>query len=234
MPSTGTTKLAYLRVSREIIPSDPLLEFLSNAADRLADYEFAGNIEPVVYAARSLRVTLFERRAATAEHITELRRLENYLQGPKRRVRLRFRSADRQLHHQYKTVSNPLPRALEDVRELYANDEGLYVRANRIVDCTKDDYRFLGAELALQIEPVGAANLLIAESGIYNDQFRGWERADCLPPGEPDQPLLIPFMRAPFEGSDERDDFIDVLRPCLPVYGLGLKGIDTVLKQPGA
>jgi hypothetical protein len=124
------------------------------------------------------------------------------------------------------------------VEQIYLPSDGpLVVRATRVVDSTKEDYRHLGNELSLVIdENSSASSALIAQYNVLDDDIRRTIAGRRLPkPGtNPESALHIGFMRGHFSGDNERKEFIELLSSELPVHDLevshqieyGLKIVD--------
>lgn len=230
MTSAESGKLSYIRASREVVPSASLKLLLKSANQLIDDGGFdrlhASNAEPLVYAANSLRFTLFERRALAGQKVNDLlRKVDNYVQSPYHHSTKRTRNWPKgPLVATTVRRENPLPAGLHAVESLYVPDkEQLFVRAHRIVDCTKDDFRHLGTELALEIDAGSVADMLVAQSSFIRDAAMRTNAAKGLPrPNEPDTPALLPFMRVPFGSEADQTEFIEVLGSELPVYDVGL------------
>lgn len=126
---------------------------------------------------------------------------------------------------------NMLHKALSEAESNHLSGEPLMLRANRIVDSTKDDYRKLGTELALVLDGGPAADVLEEQRENLMSASRGLNFAKRLPPSdEPDPVLHLPFMCAPFAGPAQRDQFIELMSTELPVHGIVLSSIEWTLK----
>lgn len=230
MPGLESCRFSYSRVSREIIPSDSLVGFLKEAGAKADSFEgFKPGTKPVVFAAESLWLTLFERRVQAGTHVSELFKLDVYLTSPElvttERVRQRPGGP---LKTVKKLRKNPLHAALKDAEAGHVDNRGiLYVAADKIVEATKEDYGHLGTELALHIADSDAASVLDLQSQLINDAASRTHAGRSLPkPNEPDDPRKLPFMRAHFISEGARADFIDLLTPWLPVYEIGCEPYD--------
>lgn len=233
MATVEQSKLSYIRAFREVEPSDSLKLLLKAATQLVEDGSFdrgeANRSDPLVYAADSLRFTLFERRVQAGHDVNELlRKVSTYVDAPYHYTQKRTRSRPSgPLVTTHARRRNPLPESLRDVEQLHVPDRRqLVARSSRVVDSTKDDFRHLGTELALMIEPGAVADVLQAQSDLLNDAAMRTNAAKKLPrTSDSDNPLRLPFMRASFANSKNLDEFVDILATELPVYDLRITPI---------
>jgi hypothetical protein len=182
---------------------------------------------PLVYAAESLRITQFERRVKASTYVAELSRMHEYVASPVHVTTRRVRQQYGALHNRKTSRKNPLWPALKEIEDKYQiGESGLYVRANDIVDCTKEDYEHLGTELALHIEDGEVAQMLDEQTALIIEAAMRTNAGQRLPrPKEADNPRLIPFMHGKFKTPAALEEFKDLLKPELPVYDIGLRHI---------
>lgn len=232
MTNPDNGRYSYLRMLREIVPSESLQGFMKAAHEAAFDDGFDGfksGTKPFIFPAESLRVTLFERRAKAGEYISQLLNLENYLTRPKlvytERVHTRPGGPVKPVK---KSRNNPLPSAIKELENGHVNNNGvLYVQADQIVSRTLQDYGHHGTQLALRIADSEAANVLDAQSELIADAARRIMAGQALPkPAEPDDPRLIPFMWAQFHDNAAREEYLDLLHPELPVYEIGCMAVE--------
>jgi hypothetical protein len=231
--STESGKLSYIRAFREVVPSESLRLFLKSAHELVDEESFdtrkAKEAEPLVYAANSLRFTLFERRVQASQQVNDLlRKVDSYVQAPFHYTQKRTRSwPGGPLVTTRGRRENHLPVALRDIQELYVpGEEQLFVRSASIVDCTRSDFRHLGTELGLEIDAGSVADMLEAQSNLMYEAALRPVAGKRLPPvTEPDNPRVLPFMRAPFATDATRDVFVEILNAELPVYDIGVAPI---------
>jgi hypothetical protein len=233
--------MSHLRAFRPVVPSESLVGFMKHATKALETFDFMNDnplLETEVYAIHSLRVTLFERRARAGHDASDLlTKLHVVMAPPKITTTERRRSRPGVFETVRRTEENPLIRALASAEELYTQDgeAKVVLRSMTIVDCTEDDFKDNGRELALLIDDSVGLKALDAQRGILDDKAQSLNAAKRLSrPLQQDQPLVIPFMVAPFDSEGQRDEYIDSLtysEPVhLPVYGIGVAPIKWQLK----
>lgn len=229
MTQPESTIYSYSRFLRKVIPSDSLRAFIKNANEQLFDGGLACFEEepsPLVYAADSLRVTQFERRVRAGSYVAELDKMHKYVASSVRVTTKRVRQQYGTFHNKKTSRKNPLWEALKDIEAEHVDEKGLFVRANSIVDCTREDYAHLGTELALKIEDGEVARMLDAQTELIVGTAMKTNAGQRLPqPAEADNPRLIPFMHGRFVSPDAREEFVELLVPELPVYDIGLRHI---------
>lgn len=236
MTQPESNEYSYSRLFRKVIPSDSLRELIKAAADyTLGDGAgcFEAGTTPLVYAVDSLRVTQFERRVQAGTYIAELRRMHEYVASPVHITTKRVRQPYGASHPRKTARRNALWDALSEAEDAYkADDSGLYVRASRMVDCTKEDYAHLGTELALEIEDGEVARMLNEQTELITDAAMRTMAGKRLPrPKEPDNPRLIPIMHGQFKSLHAYEEFVEELQPELPVYEIGLGPIAKRLNE---
>lgn len=227
MTQPDSTKYSYSRLFREVIPSDSLKAFIKNVTELVFDggsSSFEKGSSPLVYAAESLRVTQFERRVRAGTYAAELGRMHEYVASPVHVTTRPVRQQYGALHHRKTRRKNILWEALKEVEANYGISEGgLFVRANEIVDCTREDYAHLGTELALEIEDGDVARMLDEQTVLITEAAMRTNAGQRIPrPTEPDNPRQIPFMHGKFVSPDACEEFKELLQPELPVYEVGL------------
>lgn len=227
MTQPESTKYSYSRLFREVIPSDSLKAFIKNATEQTFDSSskhFEKDSSPLVYAAESLRATQFERRVRAGTYVAELARMHDYVASPVHITTRPVRQPYGAVHNRKTRRKNPLWEALKEVEADYGVSEGgLFVRANEIVDCTKEDYAHLGTELALEIEDGEVARMLDAQTALITEAAMRTNAGQRIPrPAEPDNPRLIPFMHGKFVSPEAGEEFKELLQPELPVYEMRL------------
>lgn len=234
MNSPKACKLSYIRAFREVIPSTSLKEFLKTAHDLTKEETFEAVTDPLVYAVNSLRVTLFERRVKASQDVNDLlRKLHARMETPFIFNTERVRTTYGALKTTQRRQRNPLHLDLDDAKSLYVQNGSPFpsVRSNVIVDCTKDDYKGSGVELALVIDEGTGASILEAQRDILFDTSRRINAGKRLPRAdEPDPVLHLPFMQAPFASDGQRDEFMKHLTVELPVHDIGFGPIEWQLK----
>jgi hypothetical protein len=227
-----TESFSSLRAIRRIYPSRSLTDFLSSATV-IAEEEFEaadGFVDPLVYAADSLKVTLFERRLQASEQVNELLNkfyvrlvVEDYVTSKTIKT-----PTGRKVKEMRKN-KNPLPGALRDVENLYyVKDEPMLARANDI-DLSVQLYPYnYGTEFALQLDanegPL-ADMLLAQEEMLYKEASRtsaGKKLARNY--FQPGRVLSVPFAHLPISPDDRVgcNDFIELLSADLPVHNLAI------------
>ncbi len=230
MGISSGNKLSYVKAVREVLPSVSLREFLATAHGMAEDVEVVPDVlDPLVYAAESLRVTIYERHAKAGRDVNELlrkvyARMESPTLANKRTVQLPYGGTQTTRKKQ----PNPLHMALNDVESLYRETDGpLLVRTNRIIATTRRDSR-LGTELALLVDDGSVASVLDAQSNVLLDaeaQMIAGRKLRRLA-NEPIAPLAIPFMRAPLLDDYHRKEFVELLSADLPVHNLEIGRIE--------
>ena len=236
MTQPESTIYSYSRLFRKVIPSDSLKAFIKNAHEQVFDGGaefFEPDSDPLVYAVDSLRITQFERRVQAGTYVAELGRMHTYVTSPVHVTTRRVKQQYGPSHDKKTSKKNPLWGILKDVEDQYdLNENGLFVRANNIVDSTKSDYAHLGAELALEIEEGEVADMLDEQTALITIAAMRTNAGQHLPrPTETDNPRLIPFMHGRFMSPEAREKFIDLLRPELPVYDVGLRPISKTIQD---
>ena len=230
MTQPESTIYSYSRLFRKVIPSDSLKAFIKNAQEQVFDGGaefFAPDSDPLVYAVDSLRVTQFERRVRAGTYVAELGRMHTYVTAPEHVTTRRVKQQYGTFHNKKTSKKNDLWGTLKDVEDKYElGENGLFVRANDIVDSTKTDYEHQGTELALEIEAGEVADMLDEQTALITVAAMRTKAGQHLPkPAEPDNPRLIPFMHGRFVSDEAREKFVGLLRPELPVYDVGLRHI---------
>ncbi len=229
MHSADRAPLSSLMAVRKIVtPSKSLKELLKTAASLVEETEPVQYLlDPLVYAADGLRVTIFERRIKAGIEANDLlRKVQDRLESPTLITARKIRQPSGKSMTTTKKRPNPLPEALREVEALYVPPEnGLTVRANRIVACTKPH---LGTEFALVIDDGAGASALEAQHDMLMDAEMRMVAGRKLRKLAEDQAqtdvassaLLMPFMRAPLEDDYQRVEFIEMLSADLPVHDI--------------
>lgn len=236
MTQPESNKFSYVRGLREVIPSASLKAFLKMAKEFGQEEAFEmgeGMSDLTIYAGNSLRVTMYERRARAGREVNELlSKLLYRMESPKIVTTERVRTNYGAIKTTRKREPNLLHKALAQAELEYQTSEPLVMRAIKIVDSTKDDYRGLGTELALVLDDGPAARLLEKQREILMSASQGINFTKRLPPAEaPDPVLHLPFMSAPFAGTLQRDQFIELMSTELPVHEIVLGPIEWALKN---
>jgi len=213
---------------------------MRGAEELVADWDFGGSdgyeIEPLVFAARNLHITLFKRRALTTPKVNDaMRKIEDYLQNEYHHVtRTRQSRPGVRPARVIDRRENPLPAALEAKERDYIPDgQSAILWASKIIVSSADESGHPGSELALLLSDGPVVELLDAQSELINDAAERTNASNLLP-RQPlkDNPLELPFMRAPFRSAANRQEFIEVLSEHLPVYDIGLGSIEYLHRLP--
>ena len=226
MSAVETDRLSGIKAIRKVVnPSLSLRNFLSTARLLAEETEVVPTLlDPLVYAAESLRVTIFERRLRAGREANELiRKVHTRMESPTMMTTRRTRQPSGKFHDTQKKRNNPLPTALRDVESLYVEaGSGLVVRANAIVPCTKPSDGHFGTELALVIDAGSGASALEAQRDLLLDAVGRMVAGRKLRrlADDPIEPLQIPFMHVPLADDYHRKDFIELLSSDLPVHGI--------------
>lgn len=245
MAEIKQTNVSYIRAFRPVDPSESLMSFLGHAEALLRD-EFEDATlrrRARIFSLDSLRVTLFERRAQllpSGQTDSEaLSKLHVVMAQPKITVTERRRTRPGVFETITKREVNPLIGALALAESIYLQDgeedendrTRPLVRASTVIDSTEDVYRQAGTQLALRIDESDVLAALDAQRSIFEDRAKVLNANRRLArPEQQDGPLAIPFMVAPFDSADQRDEFIDRLASELPVYGSSVGPIQWQLK----
>lgn len=235
MSQPESTKFSYVRGLREVIPSTSLKAFLNMAREFAQDEAFEvgeGMSDLTIYAGNSLRVTMFERRARAGHEANKLlNRLHYRMESPTILTTERVRTNYGAIKSSKKREPNMLHKALREAEFIDLTAVPLVMRANKIVDSTKDDYRGHGTELALVLDGGPAARVLENQRDHLMSASQGINFMKRLPPSDPPDPVLhLPFMCAPFAGQLQRDQFIELMSTELPVHEIALGPIEWTLK----
>jgi hypothetical protein len=231
MSNPETDQLSSIRAVRPVIASESLRHFIKCANKLVTDGGFeivdSTDSEILVFAASSLHATLYARRApATKQNNDRLRKVVNYIESEWHEDTRRVRSWPGGPFKNKPKRKNPLSGALQAQQGVYIPDgEQPVFRADKIVDCTRDDPA-RGFELALLVEPGPVADVLMGQSILLNDAAARTNADKLLPRQDHNEsPLEIPFMRAPFRSESARDEYIEALSVELPVHSMGLRAI---------
>lgn len=243
MSRSELVQYSYLRSIREVEPSPSLEEFLVRglvvskrifglkdkgwmvklpatreeelSPGRMAQYEGVGLPDVTIFPAKSLRVTLLERRALTTHEANDLilrayNRIDSsYVSGGrmKRTVTGRKYPSKR---------PNPLPEELRLIEEEAGIHNGkLTVVAEKVVDSTKSDYAHLGTEYSLAINPetIGA-RVLRAQAALLKAALRRTVVGRPLFKGDFEQDsdeLNVQFMQVPGGSPDDHALFLETM-----------------------
>jgi hypothetical protein len=241
---------SYVRAVREIILDDPLDDFLTDAAkiagdifgikrsrivkrpvtmhrelepDYMPTYDGIGVPNVHMFASNSLRVTLFERRAAASEQINEvLKAASSRLTAARvRSSRIRHTISGRR---QETYRPNDLTVALNEAEaESGLAGQDLVVKAKAVVDATPAYGPYRGTEYALSLDGDElAGQLLKRQAQIIHDQARKIVAGRPLLRDdlgfEPDRdPLHVPFVHVPNGSPADHELFIDALNENMPL-----------------
>lgn len=214
--------------------------FMRGAEDLVADWDFGrGNgyeVEPLVFAARNLHITLFKRRAVTTPRVNDaMRKIEDYLQNEYHHfTRTRQSRPGVRPSRVIDRRENPLPAALEaQERDYLPDDQPAILWASKIIVSSADESGHPGSELALLLGDGPVVDMLDAQSNLINDAAERTNASNLLP-RQPlkDNPLELPFVRAPFRSEANRHEFIELLSEHLPVYDIGLGSIEYLHRLP--
>jgi hypothetical protein len=241
---------SYVRAVREIILDDPLDDFLTDAAkiasdifgikrsrivkrpvtmhrelepDYMPTYDGIGVPNVDMFASNSLRVTLFERRAAASEQINEvLKTAYDRLTTTRVRSSRIRRTISGRRQETYRP--NDLTVALNEAEaESGLTDSKLTVKAQAVADVTPACGPSRGTEYALSLHGDDLAEqLLKRQAHIIHDYARKFVASRPLLRDdlgfEPDRdPLHVSFMRVPNGSPADHELFIDALNENMPV-----------------
>ncbi len=232
MNSPNIEKLSGLRAVRKVVtPSPSLRELLTNAKRMAEEIEYpSGELDPLVYAAEGLRVTIFERRIRANDESNDLlRKLHTRMESPVLHTSRRTRQNSGKVQKTSKKRPNPLPAALNEVEDLYAATDGpIVVRANRIIISSKTIDRRIGNELALVIDEGSGASVLQAQQEVLLDAEMRMVAGRKLRKlaGTAIQALEMPFMRLPAMCESESQDIVNLLSADLPVHDIEIGPIE--------
>ncbi|MBC7581658.1 hypothetical protein H7097_02185 [Aeromicrobium sp.] len=237
MTTPESEEFSSIRAVRPVVPSKSMRTFIRVADQLVAEGDFDFNngfqIEPLVFAADMLHVTLFKRRVpASAENDERLAKISRYV-GDQYHTVSRLTRDRPGVQQRTTTVRrlNPLRRALDDAETMHVpSKEQLLFRAGKIVSNLVDGTRHPGFELSLLIDGGPVADALTFQSDLINDAADRTNAAKVLPSNNYDRsiiPIEIPFMRAPFKSEADLDDFIELVSTTadLPVFDNGLRGV---------
>lgn len=240
MSSSVAEQYSSIRAIRPVVESKSLRAFMKSAEKLVADWDFGQSngyeVDPLVFAARNLHITLFKRRALTTPRVNDaMRKIEDYLQND-----YHYFTRTRQSRPGVRPTrvvdrrENPLPAALEEQERDYI-PEGQHplLWASKIIISSADESGHPGSELALQLSDGPVVQLLDMQSGLINDAADRINASKLLP-RQPikENPTELPFMRAPFRSEANRLEFIDMLSEELPVYDIGLGPIEYLHRLP--
>lgn len=242
MTRGGGERLSDLRAIRTISPSQSLKEFLSTARVLVDDVEtMPGEIEPVVFAADSLRLTIFERRVRADEKANDLlRKVHARMESPFVATRRKVKQPYGKNVTTRRMAPNPLHAALWEVEEFWHEIDGSMVaRANAIANSTRLLDFGRGIELSLVIDKGSVGSALVAQSKVLLDAEKRMEAGKKLIrlDDEPIEPLYVPFMQAPITDLYHQKELMELLSAELPVTGLQIGPIEwklnTVYERKG-
>ncbi|MDL2341769.1 MAG: hypothetical protein QFB87_01675 [Patescibacteria group bacterium] len=233
MSSPNTERLSGLRAVRKVVtPSPSLRDLLANAKKMAEEIDQPSHeLDPLVYAAEGLRVTIFERRIqASAEANDLLRKLHARMESPVLYYTPRkVRQNSGKVQTTSKKRDNPLPAALHEVEDLYAATDGpIVVRANKIVIANKSMDPRIGQELALVVDEGSGASILQAQQDVLLDAEMRMVSGRKLRKlaGTAIQALEMPFMRLPSMPESESQDIVNLLSADLPVHDIEIGPIE--------
>ena len=227
-----TERLSGLRAVRKVVtPSESLRGLLQCAHSLAADLEpVAGQLDPLVYAADGLRVTLYERRLRAGTKANELvSKVHDRMNSPSIMTYRKVQKPSGRVVSTGKRRPNPLPEALQDVENLYAQSDGpLLVRANKIVVVTNTSDRRVASELALIIDEGSGASVLQAQQDLLYDAESRMVAGRKLQKlaGTAIQALAMPFMRLPPMPVAYQQDLVEQLAAELPVHNIEIGPIE--------
>lgn len=232
MSSPNTERLSSLRAVRKVVAPSPSLRDLLRDARLMAEDigPIGGGIDPLVYAAEGLRVTIFERRIEAGQVANELlRRLHARMESPVLSTPRKIRQPSGKVLTTRKKRPNDLPAALVDVEDLYAAGDGpIVVRSNQIAVSTIAARKRSSVELALIVDEGCGASVLQAQQDVLLDaeaRMVAGRKLRALAGGAI-QALEMPFMRLPPMAQSQREDFIDLLSAGLPVHSIEIGPIE--------
>ena len=228
----ATESLSGLRAVRKVVTPSESLRDLLVCAHSLGDEldPVPGQLDPLVYAANGLRVTIFERRIkASADAHELLRKLHGRMESPTIMTSRKVRQPSGKTVSVRKKRPNPLPIALQDVENLYAQTDGpLLVRANKIVVVANSSDRRVASELALIIDEGSGASVLQAQQDVLLDaesRMIAGRKLQKLA-GNAVQALAMPFMRLPPMPRSYQEGFVELLSAELPVHNIEIGPIE--------
>jgi hypothetical protein len=222
-----------IRAIRPIVQSGSLRDFLKGAEKLVADWDFDDRkgyeVDPLVFAASNLHITLFKRRALTTARVNDaMRKMEDYLWNEYHQTtRFRQSRAGVRPSRVIEQKENPLPRELQSVEDLYVPDkQQLLLRASSIIVSSADESGHPGSELSLLLSDGPVVDAINAQCGLINEAADRTNASKLLP-RQPIKvnPLELPIMRAPFKSEASRGEFIEALSDGLQVYDIGLKSV---------
>jgi hypothetical protein len=216
-----------------VVASESLIALIEAAKELVADWDFGPvngyPVEPRVFAANALHITLFKRRALTTPRVNHaLGSINRYLCEENHTTTKSRQTRPGVTKRVTISKKNPLPELLRAAEGLWVSDEQpMLFSASRIVPSSADESGHAGSELAILLEDGSATKVPQLQHDLINDAADSRNASKLLPPQEvDDNPLEVPILRAPFRGRAEREEFIDALGPNLPVYGIGLEWIE--------
>lgn len=229
--SENESLVGFRAVRKVIYPSASLKDFLSSAQMLAEEIDpMPGMLDPLVYAAEGLRVTIFERRIRAGNEASKLvKKVYDRMVSLTIETTHKVELHPGQTQKVTKKQPNPLRGALHDVETLYtARDHGLLVRANRIEAAPYPGNARLGTELSLVVDDGPGASILKAQRDLVMDtekEILAGRKLSRLAE-QPIQALLMPFMRAPFTSEHEREAFVELLATDLPVHDIHIGPIE--------